>query len=158
MLVQSATAQKLLRKAQSVAASSRDSGLTARITCDLAESLGYTGSADLGIKMIDAVLQTLVSQDYRSEYASCLGSRGNIHADVNHSAAAESDLRAALRLFDANDPGNVRNILYAREALAGVLSFRGESSAAAREYRELLASIDRLGRSNTTLALKFMNN
>jgi serine/threonine-protein kinase len=158
MLVQSATAQKLLRKAQSVAASSRDSGLTARITCDLAESLGYTGSADLGIKMIDAVLQTLDSQDYRSEYASCLGSRGNIHADANHSAAAESDLRAALRLFDANDPGNVRNILYAREALAGVLSFRGESSAAAREYRELLASIDRLGRSNTTLALKFLNN
>jgi tetratricopeptide (TPR) repeat protein len=141
-----------------LARSSRDAGLTARITCDLAESLGYTGSADQGIRMIDAVLLTLERRDYGSEYASCLASRGTIHAGVNHATAAESDLRASLRLFDAGDPGNDRSILYAREALAGVLALRGESSAAAREYRELLASIDRLGRSNTSLALKFLNN
>ncbi len=157
-LAQSATAQNLLRKAQSVVKSSRDSGLAARITCDLAESLGYTGSADQGIQMIDAVLLTLERRDYGTEYASCLASRGTVHAGVNHSTAAESDLRAALSLYDPTDPSNDRSILQTREALAGVLALRGESSAAVREYRELLASIDQLGRRNTSLALKFLNN
>jgi serine/threonine-protein kinase len=157
-LAQPATSQALLRKAQSVAASSGDIALSARITCDLAESLGYTGSADQGVKMIDAVLPSIQETELASVLANCLASRGNIHAGVNHSAAAESDLRAALRLFDANDPGNDRSILYAREALAGVLAIRGQASAAAREYRELLAAVDRLGRSNTSLALKFLNN
>lgn len=158
LLAQTATAQKLLRKAQAVAASGRDLGLTARITCDLAESLGYTGSTDQGIKMIDAVMPSIQETEFGPVLANCLASRGTIHAEAGHSAPAESDLRDALRLFDASDPGNYRNILYAREALAGVLAQRGATSAAAREYRDLLASIDSLGRSNTTLALKFMNN
>jgi serine/threonine-protein kinase len=157
-LEQAATAQSLLRKARSVATTSRDLGLSARITCDLAESLAYTGSADQGIKMIDAVLPTIEEKEFGSVLANCQASRGTIHAGANHLAAAESDLRAALRLFDVRDPGNDRSILYAREALAGVLALRGESAAAAREYRDLLASIDRLGRSNTSLALKFLNN
>ena len=157
-LDQAATAQALLRKAQTLAASSQDPGLSARITCDLAESLGYTGSVDQGIKMIDAVLPAIQDKEYSSVLANCLSSRGNIHAGANHSAAAENDLRASLRLFDPKDPGDDRSILNAREALAGVLAIRGHASAAAREYVDLLASVDKLGRSNTSLALKYMNN
>ena len=155
---QSTTAQSLLAKAQAVARSSGDPGLYARITCDLGESLGYTGSDARGIAMIDAVLKTLDRQDYGAATANCLASRGTVYAGINQSAAAESDLRTALRLYDPADRGNDRSILQAREALAGVLALRGETAAAALEYRELLASIDRLGRSNTSLALKFLNN
>ena len=155
---QSTTAQSLLAKAQAVARSSGDPGLYARITCDLGESLGYTGSGARGIAMIDAVLKTLDRRDYGSATANCLASRGTIYAGIDQSAAAESDLRTALRLFDLADPGNDRSVLQAREALAGVLALRGETAAAALEYRELLASIDRLGRRNTSLALKFLNN
>jgi eukaryotic-like serine/threonine-protein kinase len=157
-LDQAATAQTLLRKAQPLAAASQDRGLAARVTCDLAESLGYTGSVDQAIKMIDSVLPTIQAKDWTSVRASCLSSRGNIHAGASHSAEAERDLRTALQLFDPNDPGDDRSILNAREALAGVLALRGQSSAAAREYRDLLASVDKLGRNNTSLALKYMNN
>ncbi len=158
LLEQAPTAQALLRKAQSVARSSRDASLTARITCDLAESLGYTGSVDQGVKMIDAVLSSIQGEEFSKVRASCLASRGTVRASVNRATDAETDLRAALTLFDAKDPGNERSILQAREALAGVMAVRGQSSAAATEYRNLLASIDKLGRSKTSMALKFVNN
>jgi tetratricopeptide (TPR) repeat protein len=93
-----------------------------------------------GLSLLDGAVRTFRDLDARWEQASALSDRGNLHRLLGHSAAAEEDLRATVRMCKDLRARNL--ITWTVERLVRVLVERGELAEARRALAESEPMLD----------------
>ena len=93
-----------------------------------------------GLSLLDGAVRTFRDLDARWEQASALSDRGNLHRLLGHSAAAEEDLRATVRMCKDLRERNL--ITWTVERLVRVLVERGELAEARRALAESEPMLD----------------